>query len=526
MNEKLKGNESTYDGTGFEIPPEGLTAEQRKIRLDAFKAYIDVQKEHFLGYQADQKMDYEEETGHFLNCHVNNIGDPFVNGNFTVNSKRMETAVLNYYAKLWNAKTPYDPSDKESYWGYVLTMGSTEGNLYGLWNARDYLAGRKLVVDEKKKKPGLDDYLQPKQTEDNPNAYSPVAFFSQDTHYSIIKAMRVLSIPTFSEVGQEYYPGLNPIDPEGDWSETREVPSRDGNSGPGSIDVDKLAILVEFFASRGYPIMICCNYGSTFKGAYDDVEEIQDRLMPIFEKHGLVDRTVEYARGERDTRNGYWIHVDGALGASYMPFIEMAYNQGLISQRGPNFDFRLPVVNSMVMSGHKWPGAPWPCGVFMTKVKYQLFPTDDPEYLGSPDSTFAGSRNGFSSIIMWDYLARNSYATQVQRALYCEELAGYAENKLRTLEDYHPGLDLNIERTPLSLTVRFRRPNKWIIFKYSLSCESLYVKGEKRHYAHLFAMPSASKELIDRLVEDLKAKDAFPEDEIDVLSAERSRGWR
>lgn len=155
--------------------------------------------------------------------------------------------------------------------------------------------------------------------------------------------------------------------------------------------------------------MICCNYGSTFKGAYDDVEEIQTKLKPIFEKNGLVDRIVEYeGKTYKLKRNGYWIHVDGALGAAYMPFIEMAHehNPPLISQRGPNFDFRLPIVNSMVMSGHKWPGAPWPCGIFMTKVKYQLFPPDDPEYLGSPDSTFAGSRNGFSAIIMWDYLAR------------------------------------------------------------------------------------------------------------------------
>ncbi len=526
MSEKLIGNKSKYEEIDFDIPPEGLTAEQRKICLEAFKAYIDIQKEHFLGYQADQKMDYEEDTKHFLNCHVNNIGDPFVDGNFTVNSKRMEKAVLNYYAKLWKAKTPHDPMDKESYWGYVLTMGSTEGNLYGLWNARDYLSGRKLEIDKEGKKPYLTNYLQPKEVIENPNAYTPVAFFSQDTHYSIIKAMRVLSIATFSEIGQKCYPGENPIDPKGDWSETKEVPSLDGNAGPGSIDIEKLIILVEFFASKGYPIMICCNYGSTFKGAYDNVEEVQNRLMPIFQEYGLIDRTVEYEKGKTDIRNGYWIHVDGALGASYMPFIEMAYNKKLISQRGPNFDFRLPAVNSIVMSGHKWPGAPWPCGVFMTKVKYQLFPPDDPEYLGSPDSTFAGSRNGFSPVIMWDYLAKDSYTKQMYRALECEELTRYAEDKLTTLKDYHPGLDLYIERTPLALTVRFRRPNDWIVFKYSLSCESLYVNDELRHYAHLFAMPSASKELIDQLVDDLKAEDAFQEAEIKLVSVERSRGWR
>ena len=39
-------------------------------------------------------------------------------------------------------------------------------------------------------------------------------------------------------------------------------------------------------------------------------------------------------------RKGYWIHVDGALGASYMPFLQMAYNQGCTDIKpGPIFDF-------------------------------------------------------------------------------------------------------------------------------------------------------------------------------------------
>jgi histidine decarboxylase len=512
--------------TDFTIPPEGLSDDERKARLEEFANYIEVQKKHFLGYQADQKMEYAQDTKCFLDCHVNNIGDPFVDGNFTVNSKRMEVAVLDYYAGLWHAKRPHHPSDPESYWGYVLTMGSTEGNLYGLWNARDYLAGRKLIVDNTDNRSNVTRYLSPLQTVENPNAYTPVAFFSQDTHYSIIKAMRVLAVSTFSEIGQKRYPGENPLDEDGDWQKTVEVPSTQGNPGPGCIDVDKLTLLVDFFASKGYPILICCNYGSTFKGAYDDVGQVQEALLPIFEKNGLINRTVEYETGKSDIRNGYWIHVDGALGSSYMPFVEMAFVKGQLPERGPDFDFRLPAVNSIVMSGHKWPGAPWPCGIFMTRVGYQLFPPDDPEYLGSPDSTFAGSRNGFSSIILWDYLAKNSYDKQIDRILECEKLTDYAENRLKTVNDFHPGLDLYIARTPLSLTVRFRKPNDRIIFKYSLSCESLVINGTPRHYAHLFAMPSVNRELIDNLVEDLKAKDAFPEDAVRMLSAERSRGWR
>ena len=74
---------------------------------------------------------------------TNNGRDPLLDckNGLSFRPKWMERGVLNYYASLWNAKWPHDPSDPESYWGYVLTMGSTEGNIHALWSARNYLSG-------------------------------------------------------------------------------------------------------------------------------------------------------------------------------------------------------------------------------------------------------------------------------------------------------------------------------------------------------------------------------------------------
>lgn len=538
-NEAASKQRVNLDVHAYHLPPQGINLVKRGDLLKRFKTYINDQKEHFLGYQANQDIEFQSETAEFLNYHVNNIGDPFTSGNFTVNSKVMERAVLDYYAQLWHAKprNDVDPQDPESYWGYVLSMGSSEGNIYGLWNARDYLAGRQLKVDSDPGQLGRSCYLQPKEiaSDTGSNAYTPVAFFSEDAHYSITKFMRVLGITTFSEMGQKRYPGQNPLVKDGDWSKTKEVPSKGGSGGPGSVDVEKLATLVRFFAAKGYPIMVICNYGSTFKGAYDDVEGVQNKLMPIFEEFDLVNRKVIYedsnGNQHEDIRNGYWIHVDGALGTSYMPFVEMAYDLKKISKRGPNFDFRLPGVSSMVMSGHKWPGAPWPCGIFMTKCKYQLFPPDDPAYIGSPDTTFSGSRNGFSAVIMWDYLARNSYDDQIKRVLKCERIVKYAENKLYVLQkNYYPDLDLYIARTPLALTVRFRKPNEAIVFKYSLSCETLMVGGEEREYAHIYGMSLVTDALIDDFIKDLQDKNAFAQSGTDRAAAgvqfNHSSGWK
>ena len=214
-----------------------------------------------------------------------------------------------------------------------------------------------------------------------------------------------------------------------------------------------------------------------------------------------------------------------------MPFVEMAYNQKKIAERGPNFDFRLPEVNSIVMSGHKWPGAPWPCGIFMTKSKYQLFPPDDPAYIGAPDTTFSGSRNGFSAIVMWDFLARNSYDQQIDRVLKCEHIVKYAEDKLNKLQkEYYPNLDLYIARTPLALTVRFRKPSDDLVFKYSLSCETLMVGEEERHYAHVYAMTLVSEKLIDEFINDLQKVNAFivaePDGANAIVRFRHSSGWK
>jgi histidine decarboxylase len=505
----------------FNLPETGLDREKRHQILARLLEYETRQKNHFLGYQVNQGLHFQEDLKQYLDFHVNNIGDPFVQGNFTVNSKFVEQAVLDYYARLWKAQVPHNPENGDSYWGYVLSMGSSEGNIYGLWNARDYLAGKALIVDPDTGAAPLDGssssgkdhliYQQPITLPANQNAYTPIAFFSADTHYSIVKAMRVLAIQTFYEVGTRLYPNDCPLGKGKPWP--AEVPSKDGPLGPGSIDLQALTELVKFFAVRGHPILVSFNYGTTFKGAYDDVEKAGELLMPIFKDCGLDQREVKYGKDKQgkdvcDIRTGYWFHVDGALGAGYMPFIEKAYEAGKIKERGPNFDFRLPMVHSLVMSGHKWAGAPWPCGIYMTKVKMQIKPPARAEYIGSPDTTFAGSRNGLSPIILWNFLATHSYEKQIEMALHAEERCEYARKKLEELGQ-RLKKDLWVQRSPLALTVRFKAAHPDIIKKYSLSGETL----AGRHYSHIFIMPGVDEKRIDALINDLAQQDGIPDQE-------------
>ena len=59
------------------------------------------------------------------------------------------------------------------------------------------------------------------------------------------------------------------------------VPCEGGDAGNGTIDIKALSTLVDFFSAKGHPIIVIFNYGTTFKGAYDDVKSAGENLVPI-----------------------------------------------------------------------------------------------------------------------------------------------------------------------------------------------------------------------------------------------------
>lgn len=543
-------------GSSLEIPPNGQTSAEQDDAFKQMQKYVNKQSKTFLGYQTEEKISYQKRLSPFLDTSLNNVGDPFVNGNYTVNTKFAERNVLDYYASLWNAKWPsegpyidekgqFQPGDPQSYWGYVLTMGSTEGNLYGMLNARDYLSGKMLLVEEIKGENKKGEEVtrsqiyshSPIPPSNNANAYTPVAFFSADTHYSIVKAMSVEKIETFGSLGNREYPGQNPVNHGQPWPTEVEsqTPSELYPAGDGTIDIDKLISYVTFFAEKGYPILVVLNYGTTFKGAYDDINTATARLKKVFSEYNLLEREVpvdpnDPSRG-CELRTGYWIHIDGALGANYMPFVKMAaksekyqpFFEHAHCSTGPDFDFRNEMVHSIVASGHKWPGAPWPTGIYMTRQKFMVTPPDNPEYIGSPDTTFAGSRSGVSPLVLWEYFARNSYQQQIEMAMRGQEMAIYAHEKLKEVAEHwrKKGADLPkdlwLQRSPMSLSLIFCQPNDDIIFKYSLAKESPVIGGLERKYVHLFTMWDVSKSLINKLCKDLKKDNAFNPSDFEEL---------
>lgn len=181
-------------------------------KLDLLYKHFEKSAKEVAGYPTCQFFNYSS-IYHFLKFHLNNAGDPFcANGYYKLNTHNIEKQVIEKFAELFHAP-------KGRYWGYV-NNGGTEGNLYGLYVARE---------------------LHP----------DGIVFYSDQTHYSIPKNLRLLrmaSVVVKSDVKGE---------------------------------IDYQALQNAIVDHKENTPIILANIGTTMKGAVDDVVKIQEILADL-----------------------------------------------------------------------------------------------------------------------------------------------------------------------------------------------------------------------------------------------------
>ena len=542
------------------LSENGLPLEQRKTAWNQLHNHLFSYKNTFLGFQINQSFD-SEKAKPFLNIALNNDGDPFSpSSQDAMNTKVMECAVLDYFAKLWRVQQSFRSNEAErAYWGYVTAMGSSEGNILALFNARDYLAGMPLLNPmlnlDGSKVPGRDvdpnqpimemhghsmlneyvashDHRNEKLThtprKDNPNNFTPVVFLAEDCYHGFEKALRVLQMKTFCDIGSGNfscplkYPDDYPSSFSDEFLDQNGWPRAVPVEADGSISIPCLVKLVTAFVSRGFPPLVVFTSGTTFKGANDNPQAAINQLVPILKQHGMYERRVYSPEHptKSDIRNGFWFHIDGALGGAQLRFLEMAIDQGLVDNMFPNgfpvFDFRIPEVKSIAMSLHKWFGCPVPSAVFMMRNNDQVRPLDQPLLIGGLDSSLSGSRGGHSVLVMWDLLSKKSYDDFKEIAVDGVQMVAFSLEMLQELQE-ELSIDLWVSHTPGSLFVYFRQPREDIVRRYSLGSKPLKVKTvdgtfEQRLYSHICLMPHVTKNLVLKFVEELREPGAFPID--------------
>ena len=180
-------------------------------RLENFLGKLHRLRRYFVGYPCNQDFDYSALTP-FLDFTINNVGDPFGGSNIPLNTHEFEREVLADFAEL--AKAPQD-----DWWGYV-TAGGTEGNMYGLYVARE---------------------LFPES----------ICYFSEDTHYSVAKVLRL--------------------------QHTRNIMLKSQANG----EMDYADLRETLRIHRDCPPIIFANIGTTMKGAVDNLATIRGILEEL-----------------------------------------------------------------------------------------------------------------------------------------------------------------------------------------------------------------------------------------------------
>lgn len=298
-------------------------------RLDALLREFEGLRPRNVGYPCNQDFDYSALLPFVAYC-ANNVGDPFHDSNFQSNTHEMEREVIDIFADLMRLP-------REEAWGYV-TSGGTEGNMYGLY------MGREAFPDG-------------------------IVYFSQDTHYSVVKILRLLKMRNIM------------------------IKSQDN----GEIDYDDLYETVRI--NRDSPVIFIANIGTTMKGAVDDV----DRMRGIVGELAIT---------------SYYIHADAALSGMILPFVDEPQPYGFDA----GFD-------SVAVSGHKMIGSPMPCGVALTRREYVGRVARSIEYVGVLDTTLTGSRNAITPLMLWYALRQRGLDGIRDMVRECVDVAKYAVSR-------------------------------------------------------------------------------------------------
>ncbi|UNY99813.1 histidine decarboxylase [Zhouia spongiae] len=161
--------------------------------------------DNVLGYPLARDFSYSEFAP-FLDICVNNVGDPENLSTLAIDTKDIEMECVNYFAEMFSTNT-------KEVWGYV-TNGGTEGNLYGLYVARESF----------------------------PNA---MVYYSESTHYSVKKNLHLLNIPNIVIRSQEN----------------------------GEMDYEDLEQTI--MLRRDKPAIFFLNIGTTMTEAIDKIDEIK-----------------------------------------------------------------------------------------------------------------------------------------------------------------------------------------------------------------------------------------------------------
>jgi len=233
-----------------------------------------------------------------------------------------------------------------------------------------------------------------------------------------------------------------------------------GSGRNGEIDYADLRVAAGEYSRR--PAIVVANIGTTMTEAIDDVSKISS----VLDELGVRDRH---------------IHADAALAGVPLALLDR--------HRRPGFDLA-DGAHSVSVSGHKFIGSPFPCGVLITRGSLRERIGRPVDYISSIDATAGGSRSGHAPLFLWYALQRHGSDGLHARAQKSRDLAAYTVRRLASV-------GVAAWRNALAFTVVIETPPAAITNRWTLA--------SSQGLSHVICMPGITREQIDNFVADLAA---------------------
>lgn len=346
----------------------------------------------------------------------NNVGNPYTHSSIQYNTHDFEKELILRFGKIYG----FSPGDT---WGFLSHSG-TDSNMHGMYMGRTILKG---------------------QTSETPKCY-----FTREAHYSIqilsdLLGMERIFVDTLSDAG---------MDPKDLKLKLSEHPN--------------------------HPALVVATIGTTFKGAIDNVDQIQE----ILKKHES------------------YLHLDAALFGGYLPHTSGAIEVLYKLKNNPSGER----YNSIAISCHKFFGFPSPAGLFITtQINFDKFNVlysriHNPEYIGHVPGTITCSRDAVKPAEFHFFSTSAAMAKQAEDAYAILNNTDYLMDQMQT---HFPG-HCPSRANKLSNTIYFKNPGEKIVKKYSLATMSLNVNGGYQDFAHVVIMPHANQKVLSEFLTDLE----------------------